>query len=184
MTVRQMTLDEAIDRRKMPAQKPGKSKQDYATPWEFIDAVEKRFGRMTFDLAATGHNYRVRVEYLSFKHYFTPEIDSLAQDWKKLRGNLWLNPPYGHIDPWAKKCAETTPVTTSICGRRIFFLVPASIGANWFADHVFQKARVIALQGRLSFDGVSPYPKDCMLAVFGEKPGFEVWDWRQGVRRA
>ena len=65
-------------------------------------------------------------------------------------------------------------------GSRIFLLTPASIGANWFAEHVYGKAHVLALQGRLTFVGhKQPYPKDCILSVYGVKPGFSVWDWRK-----
>ena len=41
----------------MPAQKPGSSKQDYSTPRAFLDAVEKRFGRIKWDLAAHERNH-------------------------------------------------------------------------------------------------------------------------------
>lgn len=58
-------------------------------------------------------------------------------------------------------------------------LVPASVGSRWFAEHVHGWARVLALSGRLSFDGIAPFPKDLILAVYGEPPGFDVWDWRQ-----
>ena len=39
----------------------------------------------------------------------------------------------------------------------------------------------LALQGRLSFDGKAPFPKDCMLSVYGtgQRKEFEVWDWRK-----
>ena len=46
--------------RVMPAQKPHRSVQVVETPWEFIDAVEKRFGKIVFDLAATLDNCKVR----------------------------------------------------------------------------------------------------------------------------
>ena len=36
----------------MPAQKPGRSKQNYGTPDAFIKAVEDRYGPLMFDLAA------------------------------------------------------------------------------------------------------------------------------------
>jgi hypothetical protein len=35
-----------MSKRKMPEQKPGRSKQDYGTPWDFIKAVEARFGKL------------------------------------------------------------------------------------------------------------------------------------------
>jgi hypothetical protein len=38
---------------------------------------------------------------------------------------------------------------------------------------------VLGLNGRLTFKGTTaPYPKDCMLSVFGVEPGFDVWSWR------
>jgi phage N-6-adenine-methyltransferase len=163
--------------RKMPAQKPGRSIQTYGTPPEFIAAVKRRFGVREFyyDLAASSENSKGR-------YHFCEEENSLAQDWTKHKTRqLWLNPPFGNIQPWAQKCNMFASVASNH-GGRIFFLTPASIGANWFADHVWGPlARVIALQGRLSFDGIAPYPKDCMLSVFGAKPAFEVWDWRKYI---
>lgn len=162
--------------RTMPAQKPGRSIQTYATPPEFIRAVRRRFvvKEFYYDLAA-------ELETTKGAHFFCEEEDSLKQDWTKFRDkDLWLNPPFGNIAPWAKKCAVYAYGHGH--GGRICFLTPASIGANWFADHVWGVARVYALQGRLSFDGIAPYPKDCMLSVFGAEPGFEVWDWRKDAR--
>jgi phage N-6-adenine-methyltransferase len=146
-------------------------KQAYATPLEFIAAVKRRFGvgDFDYDLAADAINTKAR-------RYFDEKIDSLKQDWSKLRGALWLNPPYAHIEPWAKKCAESA-VWSFKPPRRIFLLVPAAVGSDWFARHVFGKARVLLLNGRLSFDGKNPYPKDCCLACYGEKPGIEIWRW-------
>lgn len=159
--------------RKMPAQKPGLSKQDYATPREFINAVEDRFGKLRFDLAAHKRNTRCKLYYS-----LEEGVDSLGKDWTKLTGNLWLNPPFADIEPWARKCWESTSGSNSYI--QIFFLTPASVGANWFADHVWHRAQILFLRGRLSFDGVAPYPKDCMLSVFGggRATGCNLWDWR------
>jgi phage N-6-adenine-methyltransferase len=171
----------------MPAQKPGLSKQDYATPIEFIDAVRRRFRirAFTYDLAASTENTQA-------KHFFCEEENSLKQDWTKLSGPLWLNPPFGHIEPWAEKCK----ISTRTRGRTIYFLTPASVGASWFARHVWREcnhAGVLALEGRLSFDGKAPYPKDCCLTVFQEGMSltafgfdhkrFDVWPWREELDR-
>jgi len=168
----------------MPLQKPGRSKQDYQTPRDFLDAVKNKFGvkAWAWDLAADGSN-RVTFER---NNYFGPDHprfrDALVQDWTKLRGDLWLNPPYADIEPWAEKCAELDCDSFSVDSiglpRRIFFLVPASVGSNWWADHVHGKARIVFPRPRLSFDGIAPYPKDLGLIVFGEKPGYETWRWR------
>jgi hypothetical protein len=40
----------------------------------------------------------------------------------------------------------------------------------------------LLLNGRLTFDGcAAPYPKDCILALYGPEiaPGYEVWNWRK-----
>ncbi len=176
--------------RKMPPQKPGRSKQNYATPWEFIRSVEARFGTPEVDLAGTEKNKKAPI-------VLTKKADSLALPF--LRGPLpydnflpgwwdsllnWLNPPFGHIEPWASKCEKWLQYRQSERGR-IFLLTPASVGANWFRGHVYGKALVLFLcgnehgSGRITFMGNrDPYPKDCMLSVFGEKPGFELWGWR------
>lgn len=156
----------------MPIQKPGLSKQDYETPPEFIAAVKARLGINSFyiDLAADQHNRKAEL-------WYGEEHDSLLCNWAGLPCQwpnftwAWLNPPFANIAPWAKKCSESK--------IKIAFLVPAGVGANWFRDHVDGKALVLLLNGRLSFDGIAPYPKDCILCLYGVTPGYEVWDWRK-----
>ena len=159
----------------------GKSKQDYATPKAFIAAVESRFGPITFDLAASAENAVVSA-------YYTEEDDSFSKDWSKLDGLLWLNPPFANIKPWAKKCAES-----AVQGARIAFLVPASVDSNWHRDYVHGRAMVLFCNGRLSFDGKNPFPKPCMLCMYGYpygvppefviSSGYDVWQWRQEVAK-
>jgi hypothetical protein len=74
------------------------SKQDYATPWELIHAVHRRFGAITTDLAASEENKKA-------DRFFDESANSLVQNWRELTGNLWLNPPFADISPWAEKCA-------------------------------------------------------------------------------
>ena len=154
-----------------PAQKPGKSKQDYATPREFIAAVERRFGPLAWDLAAHEGNH-VTTDW------FGPGAtcdDSRVYPWHAIQGNLWLNPPFADIEPWAEKCA-----IESAMGARIMLLVPASVGSEWYRKWVHGRALVLFLSPRLSFDGKAPYPKDCLLAAYGDYDGrgCECWRWR------
>jgi hypothetical protein len=167
----------------------GQSKQDYGTPRKFLDAVVKRFGPLAFDLAAHQGNAVV-------SRWFGPggeQQDALAAScsWKKPVSNCWLNPPFDTIRPWAEKCAATAGFRTlgkspaimkselraSLLRQRILFLVPASVGSEWFAQYVDGEALVLLLRPRLSFDGKNPYPKDCLLACYGELPGYECWKW-------
>lgn len=162
------------------------SKQDYQTPPEFIAAVEKRFGKIVFDLAAGALNRQA-------DRYYSVVEDSLKQDWaalaKELRTTtnkpalLWLNPPFNRIEPWAEKCAKEARLDPEFyhLGNKIAFLVPASVGSQWFRIWVEGNADTYFCTGRLSFDGKSPFPKDCMLCIFpfqGDWPTIETWDWR------
>lgn len=151
-----------------PSIRRGRSKQDYGTPVEFIRAAEQRFGPIAFDLAASPDNAKAHP-------YFTEADDSLKQSWVKFAGTLWLNPPFANISPWAEKCAELRNRT-----GWILFLTPASIGTDWFAEHVNGKALVLGLSPRLTFEGTEdPYPKDLMLSVFGYGVhGFDTWRWK------
>lgn len=149
-----------------PTIKRFQSNSTVGTPWIFIHALTDRFGSIDYDLAAVPENAKAPL-------YVTPEINSLKQDWSKYKGLLYLNPPFSDIEPWSEKCSREAQL-----GAKILFLTPASIGSNWFRDHIYGQALVLALNGRLTFEGeTTPYPKDCILSCFGWKPGFEVWTW-------
>ena len=151
---------------------PGRAataRQDWATPSEFLDAVEARFGTLAIDLAARADNAVAPL-------WLDEAVDSLTVDWAGLPGRRWLNPPFRHIAPWIAKAAELEHDT-----HETIVLVPASVGANWFADYVLDRARVVFVRPRLTFVGASdPYPRDLMLAVYGRgvRRGVEAWRWR------
>lgn len=154
----------------------GSSKQDVETPEELIDAVERRFGPISFDLAANAANAK-------YERFFTEADDALSQPWDDLAdgGLLWLNPPYAHITPWARKC-----VASAELGARIAMLVPASVGSRWYLDHVRRRAMALALTPRVRFVGhPHVYPKDLILCMYGPRgevpwcPGFDDWRWQR-----
>ncbi len=159
----------------------GKSRQDFATPQDFRDAVVKKFGMPSFDLAADEKN--AFCDWVSMHQYFTEEDDALKQEWYKRATPrdqpekqllMWLNPPFGNIAPWARQCAEESKL-----GARILFLIPASVGSNWWAEYVHNKAHVYFLSPRLCFDGIAPFPKDCALAYFSiGNQGYACWRWK------
>lgn len=162
----------------MPRQKPGRSRQCYVTPDDFIRAVEARFGAIQTDLAATAVNTKA-------KNFYTRRQDSLRQPWPTNK-NAWLNPTYGNIPAWAKKCHETALRLTH--SGQIFLLVPASVCSNWFNEHVWRIAQVNLLSPRLCFLGEHkpPYPKDLMLCVYSRtRPAitdqFCFWQWKKGI---
>lgn len=157
-------------------------KQGHRTPPEFIAAVAARFGWPTWDLASTTGD---EVTGPGGRH-FSPEQDSLKQNWAALCHPeeesvwckvAWLNPPFSNITPWVKKLDEECRMLR----RWTLLLVPASVGSNWYRDHVDGKSLVLFLSGRLTFVGSpAPYPKDCILACFGfGVSGSQIWDWRK-----
>lgn len=163
----------------MPKQKPGKSKQDYHTPKELLEAVKQRLciTDFTWDLAAS-------VEDAVCADFYTEEDDSLVCDWPKTYGGwCWLNPPYADIEPWVAKAANSTAH-----GAQTVMLVPASVGANWWKTFVEPFSYQVFLNGRLcfipdwreqGFKSKPLYPKDCALLLYSTWSfrGNEIWSW-------
>lgn len=153
------------------------SKQDHETPADFLAAVVARFGPLHVDLACRRDNAKAPL-------YLTEEIDSLSVGWARMfpGRTMWLNPPFNRIAPWAEKCA-CEAIELARTGGRILMLTPASVGSEWFTEHVHDRARVHPLSPRLTFVGqTQPFPKDCILSVYGELPGFLPWRWKARAR--
>ena len=152
----------------------GRSVQVVGTPPALLDAVQRRFGVLTWDLAATPENAVA-------PDWFTEADDALARPWPR-EGVLWLNPPFANIAPWAAKCSEwlkAGPRASSV----LLFLVPASTDANWWAAYVSGSARVLSLCPRVTFVGhTTPFPKGLALCVYDPRfpvqPALvEPWRW-------
>lgn len=183
----------------MPAQKPGKSKQDYGTPQDFLKAIKARLyiKAFAFDFACDLQNKKGLRGW-------TETDNSLAKTPKEWaaqvpilsNGNTnwgWLNPPFGNIHEWVWRCLEAMNH-----GARIAFLVPASVGSNWYRDFIHEQhgVQTLFLNGRLCFiedwqHTINPktgefytseplYPKDCICVLFGtDRPyNADVWTWK------
>lgn len=160
----------------MPAQKPGRSKQDYETPEDFLDAVKCLLGIQQFsiDLAASAENAKADRFYGVAENAlvcpWTP-FCSFTDQW------AWCNPPFAQIAPWVEKASHEADA-----GGQIAMLLPAAVGANWYRDWVHKRAQVLALNGRLTFVGETIcYPKDRLLVLWDQtrQPDFLVWTWRE-----
>jgi phage N-6-adenine-methyltransferase len=162
----------------MPAQKPGRSKQAVRTPDDFFRAASERLGPFWIDLAAT---YRNRLRPL----YYDRKQNALVQSWLYPVGRprystdtdwAWCNPPFADIAPWARK-----GLIEAQGGAHIAMLLPAAVGSNWWKQYVHHQAKVLLLNGRLTFKGHRTcYPKDLVLVLFSPSVAFdyEVWTWR------
>lgn len=79
-------------------------------------------------------------------HYYTPEIDGLAQAWE---GACWMNPPYGkQIGYWCRKALEESQRGATVVG-----LLPARVDSIWFHEFVWKQSEIRFLKGRLTFRG-------------------------------
>jgi hypothetical protein len=164
-------------KRHMPAQKPATSEQVVVTDPAFIEAVQRRFGPLTFDLAALDTNKQA-PEYFGPDHVNVSDRDALAISWSERRpeGNLWLNPEFADLRHYSAKCAEESKKRHGL----ILLLSPASVGSNWFQEHCLKNGHVLLLNPRLQFVGhMHPYPKDLSLTVFGYGlRGIDTWRWK------
>lgn len=173
----------------MPKQKPGRSKQNYATPKAFLTAVKNYL-----DIPAFTHDFAAEKQTAVCPSYFSEQDSAFDHEyWDFYIGKTgwgWLNPPFRKIAPWAARCAEMREAAS------IAFLVPASVGADWFRDYVDGKAYVLFLNGRLCFidnwrrtinlktgeyfTSEPLYPKDCILCLYSPQiaPGYAVWNWK------
>jgi hypothetical protein len=173
-----------------PTQKPGRSRQDYGTPPEFLAAV-----KAYLDIDAFAFDFACTPENAVAANYF--HGDALAMDWVAALGCslAWgfLNPPFADIGPWVRKAYEAGKG-----GRHIAVLIPAYVGSRWWGEWVNHKADVLFLQGRLTFLGTppnpktgkpDPFPKDCALLLYSAAAyachgSYDVWDWRREPSRA
>lgn len=155
-----------------PRQKPGRSKQDYGTPPELLEAVKCRLciGGFHRDLAASQDNAVAPL-------YYDKAENALIQPWDSEDGWNWLNPEYADIEPWVRRAYEQVEEEDG----RTAVLIPASVGSYWWRDWVHEKCHVLFLSPRLTFVGCEdPYPKDCALLLYGPDivPGYDVWTWK------
>lgn len=166
--------------RAMPAQRPGKSVQEVGTPREFLDAVEKRFGRIGLDVAADTTN-AVCSDWIGPGGDIEDALTAQAGAWEAGGWSWsWLNPPFGKIAPWAQRCVLESD-SEGACNARLLFLVPASVGSNWFNHYVRPNAYVLELAPRIKFVGhTTGFPKDLLLCVFTPErlAGRAFWRWK------
>lgn len=133
-------------------------KQDWETPSKFFDEINSKY-HFSFDLAANIQNAKCQK-------FYTPLDDSLNQDWEKIKGNMFLNPPYGRdLKKWVKKAAETSLEPNQF----LVMLIPARTDTSYWHDYIFGKAEIEFLRGRLMFeaDGVpgdrAPFPSALVI---------------------
>lgn len=191
----------------MPQQKPGRSKQNYRTPQEFLRAAEHKLGITAFsiDLAADDENAVCDLYYTQRENALVCDWNPIVQRPQEMRLGGWgfCNMEFGDIAPWVEKAWRESQRRDDARALSAL-LVPAGVGSNWWRDWVHRKAHVLLLNGRLCFISdwattIDPatlkpdkgparcysspplYPKDCCLLLYGSlwPADYEVWTWPQ-----
>jgi len=130
-------------------------KDNWSTPTDFFDQVEKRFGAFDLDPCANHNNSKADL-------YYTKEEDGLSKEWK---GKVWMNPPYGReIIKWMKKAYDS-----SLSGAMVVCLVPSRTDTKWWHEYA-TKGDVEFIRGRLKFGGSKqPAPFPSALIIYNQK---------------
>ena len=123
----------------------------WQTPQKVIDQLTEEFGEL-FDPCPSDYD---------------GSFDGLEIEWSSEKANF-CNPPYASMKLWVKKCHDEW-----LKGKTVILLIPPRTCASYFHDHIYQKAELRFIRGRLKFiDGRdltkkptgAPFPS--MLAVF------------------
>ncbi|TOY75099.1 adenine methyltransferase [Levilactobacillus brevis] len=137
-------------------------KNYWETPQDFFNKLNEKY-HFTFDLAASPDNTKC-------ENFFSEEDNSLTKSWHELKGNLFLNPPYGReLRKWVKKAYEESLKKHD---GYIVILIPARTDTSYWHDFIFGKAQIKFLRGRLKFElngetkDAAPFPS--ALVIYGE----------------
>lgn len=114
------------------------NRDDWETPQALYDELDAKY-HFTLDAASSDSNAKC-------PRHLTKEDDALAVGWDG--ETVWLNPPYGRdMARWVEKASAEAGR-----GTRIVMLVPARTDTRWFHDHIYHKARVEFIRGRLKYE--------------------------------
>jgi site-specific DNA-methyltransferase (adenine-specific) len=118
---------------------------EWATPQDFFNRVQEEFG-LEVDVCANNSNTKL-------PKFYSKEVNGLAQDWSGIRA--WMNPPYGReIGKWTEKALRGGAAI-------VVALLPARTDTRWFHDHIYGKAEIRFVKGRIKFGGhenAAPFP--------------------------
>lgn len=127
---------------------------EWATPQEVFDKLNEEF-HFTLDPCALPSNAKCAK-------FYTPSEDGLAQNWEG--ESVFCNPPYGRqLEAWVRKCREESWKQKT----KVVMLIPARTDTKWFHEHIYNKAEIRFIKGRLKFGGSKNYaPFPSMIVIF------------------
>jgi site-specific DNA-methyltransferase (adenine-specific) len=109
---------------------------EWATPQEFYDAINARFG-FTCDVCALPENAK-------HKNYYTPDVNGLVQAWS---GVCWMNPPYNNVPVWVEKAYQESQRGITV----VALLASRSSETVWWHNYVMRASEIWFVKNRLHF---------------------------------
>ena len=137
---------------------------EWATPQEFFDKLNWRFGPFDLDPCANPHNIKCA-------NFYTEAEDGLSKDWTG--HTAFVNPPYGKgIDKWIKKSYDTSRDGET----RVVMLIPSRTDTKYWHNYVMKASEVYFLKGRLKFgDSVNSAPFPSAVVVFDGRSSQQIF---------
>lgn len=126
---------------------------EWETPRDLFEKLDREF-HFTLDACASEANRKC-------DRYYTREDNGLDKPWRD--EVVWCNPPYSKIKAWVEKAENERNRE----GATVVMLVPARTDTQWFHNHVYGKAEVRFLRGRIRFQGAehnAPFPS--MIVIY------------------
>ena len=128
---------------------------NWATPQEFFDKLDWRFGPFTLDPCASASNTKCA-------NFYTEAEDGLSKNWEGFTS--FVNPPYGRgIEKWIEKAYKESqkPNTT------VVMLIPSRTDTRYWHDYVMKASEIHFIKGRLKFgDSANSAPFPSAVVVF------------------
>tara|TARA_Y100001937_G_C7037610_1_gene293099 strand:- start:95 stop:583 length:489 start_codon:yes stop_codon:yes gene_type:complete len=128
---------------------------NWATPQEFFDKLDWRFGPFDLDPCASPHNTKCA-------NFYTEAENGLSKDWTG--HTVFVNPPYGRgIEDWIRKGFESAQGGAA----RVVMLIPARTDTKYWHDYVMKASEIHFVKGRLKFgDSKNSAPFPSAVVVF------------------
>ena len=127
---------------------------EWATPQEFFNKLDWRFGKFTLDPCATNDNHKT-------KKYYTLEDNGLAQDWEG--ETVFVNPPYRNLSEWVEKGYRESQKDNT----KVVMLIPARTDTKYWHNYIMRASEIHFIKGRLKFgDSKNSAPFPSAVVVF------------------
>lgn len=136
------------------------SKDEWYTPNNIIDYVNKISGGITLDPATTIAN----AKRMGIKKFYTKRTNGLNKDWSN--EVVWLNPPFSNKNDWINKARYEVDNNNA----KVYLLLPMSMETKIWQDCLLNKSIIHIPNKRISFMGGTSSPfGSCIIEMTKKK---------------